>query len=69
MFEPNINTVMNPFTVKRYDMNGNEVEETHWIHFIQTGMKISIDDIKKYITIKPKTLLEEIWVNFCKSYK
>jgi hypothetical protein len=60
MFEPNIKTVMNPFTVKQYDMNGNVVEETHWRYFVQTGEKIFIEDVIKYLTIEPKNILEEI---------
>jgi len=68
MFEPNIATIMNPFTVKRYDMKGNEVEETHWRYFTQTGNVITKDDARKYITHKPKGLLEELWVKWCQNY-
>ena len=68
MFEPNISTVMNPFTVKQYDMQGNEVEEIHWRYFTQTGNNVTKDEARRYVTIKPKSLLEEIWVKWCQDY-
>jgi len=68
MFELNIATVMNPFTVKQYDMKGNEVEETYWRYFTQTGNNITKDEARKYVNITPKGLLEEIWVKWCRNY-
>lgn len=67
-FEKNIKTVMNPFTVKEYDMQGNEVKETDWLYFTKTGNSITKDEAKKYIAVKPKNLLEKIWVKWCQNF-
>lgn len=68
MFEQNIKTIINPFTVKIYDMDGNEVEETHWKYYVRTGNIITKDDARKYITITPECLLEKIWVKWCQNF-
>lgn len=69
MYKKNIETIMNPFTLKQYDIvEGDEVEETHWRYFTKTGNNLTKDEARKYVTIKPKGLLEELWVKWCQDY-
>ena len=68
MFEQNITTIINQFTVKKYDMKGNEVEEKYWRYFTQTGNIITKDDARKYLAVTPKGLLEELWAKWCQNY-
>lgn len=66
-FMPNIATKFNPFNCKDYDLSGNEVEETYWLHYVPTGNKLTKREIEEYATmnVSKYSILENEWKHFC----